>query len=44
MDFWRALHASGALDGSGRTPELPEGIEIPAVFGDIAAGEEAADS
>jgi DNA-binding PadR family transcriptional regulator len=41
MDFWRALHASGALDGSGRTPELPEGIEIPAVFGDIAAGEEA---
>jgi DNA-binding PadR family transcriptional regulator len=44
MDFWRALHASGALDGSGRVPELPEGIEIPAVFGDIAAREEAPDS
>jgi DNA-binding PadR family transcriptional regulator len=25
IDFWRALHASGALDGSGTVPEFPEG-------------------
>jgi DNA-binding PadR family transcriptional regulator len=25
LDFWRALHASGALDGSGTAPEFPDG-------------------
>jgi len=25
LDFWRALHASGVLDGSGTVPELPAG-------------------
>jgi hypothetical protein len=44
MDFWRALHESGALDGSGKIPELPEGIEIPSAFSDISAREEAPDS
>jgi DNA-binding PadR family transcriptional regulator len=44
MDFWRALHDSGALDGSGKIPELPEGIEIPPAFGGIPAREEALDN
>jgi DNA-binding PadR family transcriptional regulator len=29
LDFWRALHKAGALDGSGRRVELPEGTEVP---------------
>jgi DNA-binding PadR family transcriptional regulator len=29
LDFWRAMHASGALDGSGNIPEIPEGVEVP---------------
>jgi DNA-binding PadR family transcriptional regulator len=29
LDFWRALHKTGALDGSGKTLELPEGVEVP---------------
>jgi DNA-binding PadR family transcriptional regulator len=30
LDFWRAMHAAGALDGSGSIPEIPEGVEVPA--------------
>ncbi len=45
LDFWRAVHKSGALDGSGRMPELPEGIEVPAGFGALTDNrEETADS
>ena len=32
MDFWRAVHATGRLDGSGHTLELPDGIDVPAQF------------
>ena len=39
MDFWRALHESGVLDGSGRIPEFLEGIEVPQAFGDVPGRE-----
>jgi DNA-binding PadR family transcriptional regulator len=29
LEFWRAVHKAGAFDGSGRPPELPEGVEVP---------------
>jgi DNA-binding PadR family transcriptional regulator len=32
MDFWRTLHEIGVLDGSGKLPELPVGIELPPGF------------
>ncbi len=45
LDFWRAVHKSGALDGTGRMPELPEDIEVPAGFGALTDNrEETADS
>jgi DNA-binding PadR family transcriptional regulator len=30
LAFWRALHAAGGLDGSGRVPRIAEGTEVPA--------------
>jgi DNA-binding PadR family transcriptional regulator len=29
LGFWRVLHESGGLDGSGNVPDLPEGADIP---------------
>jgi DNA-binding PadR family transcriptional regulator len=29
LDFWRALHEAGGLDGSGTIPQIPEGVELP---------------
>jgi DNA-binding PadR family transcriptional regulator len=37
LDFWRAMHTAGALDGSGAIPELPEGIDVPASVLDALA-------
>ncbi|MBV9449668.1 MAG: PadR family transcriptional regulator [Streptosporangiaceae bacterium] len=32
LDLWAALHKIGAFDGSGKIPELPEGLEVPPEF------------
>jgi len=37
LDFWRAMHASGGLDGSGNVPEIPAGIEVPAAIIEMLA-------
>src|ERR1700678_1543202 len=29
LDFWHAMHAADVLDGSGKIPDIPEGIEVP---------------
>jgi len=42
MDFWRTLHESQALDGSGKVPEFPEGTEIPAAVQQVIERERGA--
>ena len=37
LDFWRAMHGAGGLDGSGNVPEIPEGIEVPAAVMQLLA-------
>lgn len=29
MDFWRVMHEMQVLDGSGKIPEIPEGLDVP---------------
>jgi DNA-binding PadR family transcriptional regulator len=35
MDFWRVMHEKDVLDGSGKIPEIPEGVEIPPALRDL---------
>ena len=45
IDFWRTMHEINALDGSGKVPEIPEGIEIPdAIKALLERGGDAPDS
>jgi DNA-binding PadR family transcriptional regulator len=35
MEFWQFMHDNGVLDGSGKIPELPEGLEVPPAIREI---------